>query len=280
MINKEKQPLVSIIIPVFNAEKFLKQTIESIRRQTYSNYEIIAVDDESTDNSLSVLNEIALNEKRLKVFKHKNVGGPQFPRNEGLRQSSGGLIAFLDADDIWVKDKLEAQVRYMNNHPEVGLLYGASVTFGATPFLSPHYSVLPLPFRASCTFDDLVNKGNSIPCSSVILRKDILNITGLFDEDPKISYAEDYDLWMRISKVTKISFMPKILVLYRIHSGQISSGWSERKERLEYLAQKRNLPLRKYSFVRNRGAAGLFIYSVAQVFGYIYYKIYSVFGGK
>ncbi len=273
MKNITRSPLVSIIIPVYNSADYVEETIASISAQTYTNFEIIAIDDESTDNSIETLFRIAEKEKRLRPLRIPHSGSPALPRNHGIKASKGELIAFLDSDDLWTPDKLEKQIAYMHNHPDVGLLYSASVTFGNVSFFSPHFETLPLPFKASVSFDDLVQKGNSIPCSTVILRKAILAATGLFDEDPQKRGVEDYDLWIQISRITKIAFYPAIQCYYRIHQGQISSDWETRAKRVQYIAASRNLPLRGYSLRRNKGPLMLFVRNLIQLASAAYYKL-------
>ena len=274
--NESWSPLVSVIVPVYNAAKFLPETIASISAQTWKNFEIVAVDDGSTDNSWEVLQNITVSEKRLRCFRIPPAGRPAIPRNHGIRESRGKLIAFLDADDLWTPDKLEKQISYLTSHPDVGLLYGASVTFGNVSLFSPLYETLPLPFRAYTTYDELVCKGNTIPCSTVIVKRSILDITGLFDEDPQ-NGIEDYDLWIQISKVTKIAFYPAIQVRYRVHEGQFSSDWEIKAKRVEYLAAKRNLPLPKYTFARNKGPLILLARNLVEIAAVAYYKLMHIF---
>ena len=113
--------MISVIIPTYNREKFLPATIDSVLRQTYSDYEIIVVDDGSTDGTQEVIEK--LYGGKLKYI-YKNNGGPASARNVGLKNASGNYIAFLDSDDLWFPEKLETQIRFMEkNHSQITLVY-------------------------------------------------------------------------------------------------------------------------------------------------------------
>ena len=110
----QSAPLVSIIIPNFNSQKYLRETILSVIGQTYKNWELIIVDDHSTDNSIKMIEEFTKSDPRVTMLKTiKNSGGPATPRNIGLEHASGDYIAFLDSDDTWFQDKLSVQIEYM-----------------------------------------------------------------------------------------------------------------------------------------------------------------------
>ena len=105
--------LISIIVPVYNASRFLDETIESVKNQTIDNYELIFVDDCSTDNSSEIIKQYMKNDKRIKYFKQEKNGGPALARNRGIEEAKGNFLCFLDADDLWDKDKLEKQLNFM-----------------------------------------------------------------------------------------------------------------------------------------------------------------------
>ena len=131
-------------------------------------------------------------------------------------------------------------------------VYSMSVTFGDVNLLSPFYEVLPLLHKAAVTRGDLLSKGNSITCSSVLIKSEFLKKVNGFDEDPKLKAVEDYDLWLRLSELGKFGFIPRIHTYYRVHSSQSSSDWETKQKRLEYLSKKRNIVLPKYRFYRNK----------------------------
>lgn len=251
-MNTQNEPLVSVIITTYNVEKYISETINSVLKTTYNNFEIILVDDSSDDHTLSIVKEYAKKELRLKYYKIDHTGIPAAPRNYGITKSSGTLIAFLDGDDIWNKDKLSSQVKYLQKNPSKILVYSMSLTIGDVNIFSPLFEVLPLLHKAAVTKEELITKGNSITCSSVLVRTEAIKKAGCFDEDIKLKAIEDYDLWIRLSDVGEFGFIPRIHSYYRIHKSQSSSDWQTKQDRLDYLSLKRNLNLRKYSYYRNK----------------------------
>ena len=107
------EPLVSIITPVYNAERFLSDTIKSVQNQTYKNWEILLIDDCSKDNSAQIIKEFLKYDNRIKYIKLKKNSGASVSRNEGIRNAKGRFIAFVDSDDVWKPEKLEIQIKYM-----------------------------------------------------------------------------------------------------------------------------------------------------------------------
>lgn len=249
---KNNFPLVSVIIPAFNSEKYIAETINSALCQTYRNIELIIVDDGSTDRTLEIVKQISLKDNRVKYFSIPPAGRPSVPRNFGIQKANGEFIAFLDSDDLWIKEKLDYQVKYLLQNQDKIFVYSMCVTFGNVSFFSPFYEVLPLLFKISKSHNDLINKGNSIQPSTVLVRKaHLLEVNG-FDEDPELK-VEDYDLWIRLSMLGSFGFIPRVLTLYRIHASQFSADWEKKKNRIKYLAKKRNLDLPDYNYYRLKG---------------------------
>lgn len=250
-LNKNHNPLISVIIPTFNSENFIRQTILSVLNQTYKNLEIIIVDDGSKDQTVSIINLFVQKDKRLKIFQTGPSGRPSVPRNKGVEKATGEYIAFLDSDDLWTKTKISRQVKVLEENPEIIFTYSMSITFGDVNIFSPNYELLPLPFRAAKNYDGLLNIGNTIPLSSVLIKSDVLKEAGGFDEDHELK-IEDYDLWLRLSKIHKFYFLPRIQVFYRVHKNQFSAYSETRKKWLNYLAEKRNIKLPVYNYYGNK----------------------------
>lgn len=271
-------PLVSVIITTFNVESYIEETIKSVINQTYTKFEIIVVDDSSNDKTLEMVERIARSEERIKYYKIEHAGRPSIPRNFGISKAAGELIAFLDGDDVWSKDKLIEQVTFIENHPEYILVYSMSITYGVNLF-SVQYEVLPLLYKAARSYDDLITKGNSITCSSVLIKKSLLEKAGGFDEDPQLA-VEDYDLWIRLSRLGSFGFIPRIHVYYRIHKYQFSSDWETKQKRIDYLASKRGLTIRTYKYVRNRGFIFLFARNILHYSTYLWVRCLQFFNVK
>ncbi len=270
----DNKHLVSVIIPAFNSGKFIRETIESVLNQTYNNFEIIVVDDGSTDDTISILKNLELNDKRLTYYQIEHSGRPAVPRNFGIKKSNGELIAFLDADDIWVKNKLEKQLTEFKKHPDYIFIYSMSVTFGDVNLFSKNYEVLPLLHKAVKNKTDLLKIGNTITCSSVLVKKEALLKVSGFDEDENLKAVEDYDLWIRLSEFGTFGFIPKILTYYRVHKSQSSADWQTKQDRLKYLSDKRNLNLPVYKYYRNKGILFLLARNIVHYFNYLIVKLF------
>jgi len=268
-------PLISVIIPAFNVEKFIEETICSVLNQTYQNFEIIVVDDSSLDGTLEIVKKLSETDSRILFYKIDHAGKPSVPRNYGIKKANGEFVAFLDSDDIWLKDKLEMQLKYFQRYPEAVFVYTMSVTFGNVNIFSSGYEVLPLLFNAAHSREDLIKKGNSITCSSVLAKSKIVKDIGGFDEDPKL-VVEDYDLWLRLSERGSFYFIPRIYVKYRVHKTQVSGDWETKQKRLEYLAIKRGLKLPPYRFRRNKGLLFLLPRNFIHLLNFIWVKFLSL----
>ena len=234
--------LISIIVPLYNSEKYIHETILSVVNQTYPNWELIIIDDCSSDNSLNIVKKIMQNDKRVKLITNDvNFGSAAKPRNIGIRHAKGQYIAFLDSDDVWDKNKLQEQLEYMRST-------GSTISctdlteIDRTGNINPRknklfkiiFSILP-SYSLS-----LLLITNRVCTSSVMLKRSLLNGL-LFDEDKKIAPVEDYHLWLSIllsNRAKKIDRLKKNLVMYRVHDENISSDYSEMLSKAKYCRAK------------------------------------------
>ncbi len=276
-MNNKNTPLISVVIPTFNSGNFIRETIEPVLNQTYKNFEIIVVDDESTDNTVSILEELSGKDERITYYQIPHSGRPSVPRNYGVEKSNGEYIAFLDSDDIWIKDKLEKQISEFKKHPDYIFVYSMSVTFGDVNIFSPHYEVLPLLYKVCKTKHDLISKGNSITCSTVLIKKEYFQKVGGFDEDINLKAVEDYDLWIRLSELGSFGFVPRIQTYYRVHGKQSSADWQTKQGRLKYLSDKRGWDLPVYKYYRNKGILFLLIRNAVHYSNFLFVKFLSLF---
>jgi glycosyltransferase involved in cell wall biosynthesis len=211
-------PLISVIIPTYNSAKYLPETLESVLKQTFKDFEIIVVDDGSSDHTPDVIKPYL---DRVKYVQKSN-GGPASARNLGLTHAKGEFVAFLDADDIWNSKKLEQQIKIMQSMPEVGIVHTGVQVIDADgqEVLLNHKDRKD---SKTYSFMDLFNK-NKIATSSVLVRAECFKKVGAFDENPEIISLEDYDLWLRIAAQYKIYFLAEPLLEYRIHNQGISQN--------------------------------------------------------
>jgi len=222
------QPLVSVIMPAYNAEKYIGAAIQSVIAQTYSDWELVVVDDGSTDKTAEIVRNAAANDERIKYFAQPN-GRQSKARNKGIANASGSLFAFLDADDLWVEKKLELQLQALTNSA-ADIVYSSGIIFrDEDP--QPDSEIFPTTFGKTDgrqMFEMLLCR-NSVPVTSVIMRRETLEHVGWFDETPAYQSCEDYDLWLRAAKAGASFYgMREQLFRYRRHgtaATNLGSGW-------------------------------------------------------
>jgi glycosyltransferase involved in cell wall biosynthesis len=216
---KTSKPIVSVIIPTYNREKYICNAVESVLNQTYSNFEIIIVDDGSTDNTPNLILEY--NDNRIKFLSQKNQG-QGVARNTGIIASSGKFIAFLDSDDIWKITKLEDQIKFFQANKEIAWSYTDAYAFdilsGDVLYL---FSDNVSQYSGSIAKKLILN--NFIGTSTVIVKKKVLNEVGLFTNLPK---AQDWELWLRIASKYQVDKLPVALTGYGVHEGMITKNHS------------------------------------------------------
>jgi glycosyltransferase involved in cell wall biosynthesis len=212
-------PLVSVIIPAYNAAGFINRSIQSAINQTYQHLEIIVVDDGSTDQTREILSAF---EARIRWFTQPNQG-PSAARNAGFKASTGDLIAFLDADDFWFPEKIEKQVEVFRKQQSVGLVFCDALYKDERGNRIARAFELIEP-KEGWIFPELFTE-NFIPTLTVMIRRSCLQEIGLFDET--LLVAQDYDLWLRASRITAFAFVREPLAEYLIHPNQVSSKEEE-----------------------------------------------------
>lgn len=211
---------VSIITPMYNASRFVKYTIESVLSQTYSNWELIIVDDCSSDNSFDIVKDYCQRDHRIKLLKmEKNSGGPIIPRNTGIDMAEGRYIAFLDSDDIWVPNKLEKQINFMQEKQCV-------LSYSAYKKIDEYGAIIgnnPISVPSIVTYKDLL-KSNFIPCLTAIY--DSQKIGKIFQHKDSLVASEDHLLWLSILRNNDECALGinEPLAYYRIHGKSISNN--------------------------------------------------------
>jgi glycosyltransferase involved in cell wall biosynthesis len=204
--NKTSKPLVSVVIPTYNAELYIQKCVQSVSDQTYKNIEILVVDDCSKDNTKMIIECLKI--KNLKILKtKKNSGGPATPRNLGISKAKGKYIAFLDQDDLWEPKKLEICVNKMQNHFE--FCYHQLKQKNNTILKNHHIDITKNPLLF------LLNEGPIPTTSGVVVSRKTINKAKGFCESKKLIAGEDYDCWLKIAKMrTKFCFVEKSLGTY------------------------------------------------------------------
>lgn len=209
------KPLVSVLMPVFNREDFVKQAINSILQQTYKNIELIVCDDCSTDNTRSVIQ--ATHDPRLKLICNERNMGISYTRNRLLKNCNGEFIGLLDSDDLALPDRIERQVGYLFKHREVSLVGGACVVIdkdGRQLKQEIKYETDPEDIRCALLFR------NCFVQSTILFKRSILKD---FFYNEGLTHAEDYELWGRLSLRYKLVNLNSVVGLYRVHSNNNDS---------------------------------------------------------
>src|SRR3989338_6857241 len=210
-------PLVSVILPTYNCAAFLPHSIGSILAQTYNSYEIIVVDDGSTDNTKEVLYPFM---QRIKyILLEQNKGLPT-ARNIGILSAHGKYIAFIDADDLWLPEKLQTDIEYFETHPEVSMVYSKHLNIDQNGRMLDEASQKRLP--SGNVFAQLFSEQNFINTSSVIVQKEVFKTTGLFDE--QLFNCQDWDMWLRITFYFKVGGINTPLLKYRHNPHSLSKN--------------------------------------------------------
>ncbi|WP_456440372.1 glycosyltransferase family 2 protein [Psychroserpens sp.] len=212
------KPYFSIIIPLFNKEKHIKDTLNSVWSQSFTDFEVIIVNDGSTDHSLEKINSI--DDKRLNIFSTKNQGVSQ-ARNYGISKANADLIAFLDADDIWLKHHLQDLKYLYEQFPNCGMYCKAYEKQDGNILIPSKFKNIP----TSKPWKGIVNNYfessliNSIAwTSAVMIPKSILDNIGVFDTKITLGAGEDTNLWIRIALQYPVAFDTKVSALHQLHS--------------------------------------------------------------
>jgi glycosyltransferase involved in cell wall biosynthesis len=220
----EETLLVSVVIPAFNAGRYITESLRSVAAQQGDfRLEIIVVDDGSEDDTV----ERALALPGVRLIRQQNAG-PSAARNRGIAASSGSLVAFLDADDLWTEGKLAAQLKVFRAYPNLGLVFGDCRQFDDSGPLSESFfqeagldeAFWGDPMRVIDPYAKLYHL-NYIPTGAALIRKDALRVTGTFDESMR--YVEDMDLWFRIAMHFEIGYTTHLCQLKRQHAENVSN---------------------------------------------------------
>ncbi len=209
--------LVSVVIPTYNRGDLIRQTIESVLNQTYTPFEVIIVDDGSSDDTEQIIN--AMDDSRIKYCKIEHHGFPAPVRNAGIRMANGKYIAMLDSDDIWLKGKLKRQMREFELNPRLKLVSG-----DMEYMIREKSKILNLKKNVMLSFEDLL-KHNLILNSTVVFKKEVTQSIGFLDDRADFKSIEDYDYWLRISNQYSGSclILKECLGKYRVHETNISA---------------------------------------------------------
>lgn len=210
-----KQLFVSVVIPAYNAEKYIEKTVRSVLQQTYTNYEIIIVDDCSSDDTYSIVQALAQEDKRIKYYQNEKNEGVAITRNNAIARCTGEYIALLDADDIWVETKLEKQIKLLQETK-------AQIAYCSYAFIDENDKEILRPFivPTTTTYESALGK-SVISCSTAMMERQLFE-KYKFEADV---YHEDYVLWLKLLKDNmKAVGDTEVLAYYRFMEGTRSAN--------------------------------------------------------
>ncbi len=219
------QKTVSVLIPTYNSGKFIAKAVQSVIEQTCSPYEVIVIDDGSTDETKDVLRQFG---NSIKYFYQEN-RGPSSARNTSIKTAKGDYISFLDADDVWTPNKIEVQLDFLERHRDIGLVFSDVEEFDEEKIILKrsrmadqvfgHDIALQVPLQEA--YIKLLMK-NFICTSTVMVKREYFKKVGFFDESLRI--VEDRDMWLRIAAYYNIGYLPLVLCKKRSHNSNISGN--------------------------------------------------------
>ena len=223
---------VSVVIPAFNRSELLREALRSVLAQSYVDWECVVVDDGSSED-LSFAGTL---DPRIRLIRQPNQG-VSMARNRGIANSAGELVAFLDSDDLWLPTKLEKQVAAMNADPSVGLCHTDYAVLGQ----GGNKSSPPTGAGRLVDFYTMLALGPVLPTTTMV-RRSALRLLGLFD--PFLTPSEDQDLFARIARFYKVSFIPTCEALYRVHGANTTGNYMVCYRTMRNLAQRHEINAR------------------------------------
>lgn len=236
--------LVSVIIPVYKAEQYIAETVQCVLDQTHSNFELILVDDGSPDRSVEICQQF--DDARLKIIRQENKGA-NAARNEGIRQSQGEYIAFLDSDDLWLPEKLAAHVEHLERSPSVGISYSCSAFIDED---GNRIGIYQMPKLTDINIRDILCRNPISNGSTAVIRQPVFeaiefedNLYGKPEQyywDERLQGSQDLDCWFRIALQTdwQMEGIPEVLTLYRVNSQGLSANLHKKQQSWEQVLEK------------------------------------------
>jgi len=216
--DRERLPAVSVIIPAFCASRDIPDALASVFAQTFSDFEVVVVDDGSPDRE-ALVEAIAPYRLRIRYIEQSNQGAGA-ARNAAIRIARGRYLAFLDADDRWTPDFLRQQVGYLDAHVDVALVYGDAMLSGETPLAGRRY-MEAAPSDGEVTLIALIEQRCNILLSTVVARRKTILAAGLFDE--ALRRGQDFELWLRVALAgERIAYHTQVLAERRVHASGLS----------------------------------------------------------
>ena len=258
---------ISVIIPAYNAQSTILETIKSVQKQTFKDIEIIVINDGSKDGTLELLKSVgdlskaeALRDRRLKVYSYPN-GGLPTARNRGIAKAQGEYLSFIDADDLWTPDKLEKQLAALQANPQASVAYSwIAVMLEADRHLDRvrFFSGKKVKFQGDVykilLVDNFIGNG-----SNILIKRNVIDLVGNFD--PSFASCEDWDYYLRLAAKCRFAVVPEHQILYRKTAGAMTSkGSIMEREGLRVIDKVYQTIPRKLQYLKKRSTANFYRY--------------------
>lgn len=251
MINNN--PKVSVIMSVYNCEKYIRQAIESILNQSFRDFEFIIVDDCSTDKSLEIIRKYQDKDNRIKIILNSENIGLTKSLNKAIKQTQGDYVARMDCDDISLLERLEKQIRFMENNPKI-------VLCGTLGWIINNNGDIVKEKNIATDYKTIKKKllfNNQFIHSSLFIRKDVLRKEGLYDED--FNKSQDYELVLRLASKYPVVNLSDYLIKWRVNNNSLS--WSDKRQEKDAL-KARKYAITRYGYPKMAGLFHLIIRSI------------------
>ena len=225
-------PLFSVIIPAYNCAFFLREALQSLQKQLCRDFEVIITDSCSTDGTDTIAGDFP--ELPCTVCRITRIGNIGASRNLAVSHAKGRWLAFLDADDFWCPEKLAVIKSSLSTYPD-------AIAFCHSEYIIKNNNILNIQHyvsRGNPLHKSLIFIGNSFSTAATVLRRDIFERVGGFDEDQTMVTAEDYDLWIRASRFGKCIFLPDVLGYYRLHGSNSTNKLKQHLDAIEAVLRK------------------------------------------
>jgi len=236
-----QKPLISVILPVYNAEKYLFEALESLRYQTYAHFEVIAIDDASTDTSYQILHKYAHIDPRFHIYRNKTNLKIAKTLNFGLQKAKGRFIARMDADDVSLPNRFQKQVKYLLTHPGVVVVGGQCLTIDKNSLVTGE-KIFP---TTHIGINDLMYTANPLQHPSIMINRDLLPIDFNW-YNPHLTPAEDLDLYFRLGKFGLFANLRSFILMYRQHTD--SETFRNPKYTFKITQKVRRLAISQYGY--------------------------------
>ncbi|MBD2305937.1 glycosyltransferase [Chroococcidiopsis sp. FACHB-1243] len=246
-------PTISVIVPAYNSQNTILETIASIQKQTFTDFELIVIDDGSSDRTLELIQTVR--DPRIQVASYEN-GGVSVARNRGISLSTGEYITFIDADDLWTPDKLELQLAALQQHPAAGVAYSW------TCFMDRQgkffHDDRPIYFEGN-VYAELLKTNFLLSGSNPLIRRTALADVGEFD--PSLTHAEEWDLYLRLAAKYDFVVVPKTQIFYRQTAGSASAKIEVmEKDAIRVIDRAFQLAPAQLQYLKNQSLANLYRY--------------------